>query len=289
MVRFGGYIRIGKNLFTHLVLCIFLKISYTIIVMKFCSYTGKVLLIVSAFFILILGVSAQVTSSGIAFSIPIETEAPVGSIVSYTSGKYILSFKTYDENIFGVVTDTPIASVEDINLEKYRLVVNSGETPVLVSNKNGEIKKGDFITSSETPGVGMKATSSGQVIGIALEDFITATSEETGFVTVFLNVKSQFIALSGTTNVLSALKAGLESPFLSPIITLRYILAALVTGASFVIGFVSFGRISGSSVEALGRNPLAGSSIRRVVFFNFLLTFSIMLGGLFVAYLILIM
>lgn len=257
-------------------------------VMKYCSLSSK-LLLYPALVLAFISFKALAFSSGTAFSVPVELEAPVGSIISYTTGKYVLAFKNYDENIFGVVTDAAAASVEDINLEKYKLVVNSGETSVLVTNKNGEIKKGDFITSSETPGVGMKATQSGQVIGIALEDFVTANNDEVGLVAVFMNVKSQFIALSGTTNVLSALKAGLESPFLSPIITLRYILAALVTGASFVIGFVSFGRISGSSVEALGRNPLAGGSIKRVVFFNFLLTFSIMLGGLFIAYLILIM
>jgi hypothetical protein len=258
--------------------------------MKFCLLSKKSLIFILIIIgTLLISTKVNAVSSGIAFSIPIETEAPVGSIISFTTGKYVLAFKAYDENIFGVVTDASVASIEDLNLEKYQLVVNSGETQVLVSNKNGEIKKGDFITSSDSSGVGMKATQSGQVIGVALEDFVTANSDEVGLITVFMNVKSQFIALSGTTNVLSALKAGLESPFLSPIITLRYILAALVTGASFVIGFVSFGRISGSSVEALGRNPLAGASIRRVVFFNFLLTFSIMLGGLFVAYLILIM
>jgi len=54
-----------------------------------------------------------------------------------------------------------------------------------------------------------------------------------------------------------------------------------------VIGFSSFGKITGSSVEALGRNPLAGGAIRRVMLFNFILTFLIMAMGLGVAYFIL--
>ena len=227
--------------------------------------------------------------SGAAISIPMETEVPVGSLVSFVTGKYIMSFKQYDEKLFGVITDTATVSLEDTNLEKYQLVLNNGDTLVRVTNKNGDIKQGDFITSSDVPGVGMKATQSGQIIGTALEDYVSEKPEDIGTIYVNISIRSQFISMSGTTNVLSALKSGLESPFLSPVITLRYILATLVTGASFVIGFVSFGRISGSSVEALGRNPLAGGSIRRVVFFNFLLTFSIMIGGLFLAYLILIM
>lgn len=238
---------------------------------------------------LFFGVCTLAFSTGTGYSIPIEQESQEGNIISFVNGKYVLSFKEYDSSIFGVVTDEPSTSVEDLNLEKYKLVVNSGESLVTVVNKNGDIRKGDFITTSTLPGVGMKATKSGQVIGTALEDYYATNSDEVGKISVFLNVKSQFISLSGTTNILSALKSGLESPFLTPVITLRYILATLVTGASFVIGFVSFGKISGSSVEALGRNPLAGTSIKRVVFFNFLLTFIIMMGGLFIAYLILIM
>jgi hypothetical protein len=37
----------------------------------------------------------------------------------------------------------------------------------------------------------------------------------------------------------------------------------------------------------LGRNPLAGGAIRRVIFFNFAMTFVIMAIGLGIAYLIL--
>ena len=40
-----------------------------------------------------------------------------------------------------------------------------------VSNQNGDIKAGDYITSSNIPGVGVKATAAGQVVGIAMEDY----------------------------------------------------------------------------------------------------------------------
>jgi F0F1-type ATP synthase membrane subunit c/vacuolar-type H+-ATPase subunit K len=228
-------------------------------------------------------------STGTSYSVPVEQPVVVGSIVSYSNGKYLLSNKKYDENVLGVITDEAITSVEDVNIDQYKLVVTTGDTSVQVTNKYGEIKKGDFVTTSEVPGVGMKASQSGQVIGIALEDYTPTKPEDVGNIDVTLNIKSQFISVAASANLLSALRSGLESPFMSPLITLRYILATLVTGASFIVGFISFGRISGSSVEALGRNPLASSSIRRVVFFNFLLTFTIMLGGLLIAYLILIL
>jgi hypothetical protein len=39
---------------------------------------------------------------------------------------------------------------------------------VKVSTKNGDIQPGDYITTSDIPGVGMKATEPGRVIGKAL-------------------------------------------------------------------------------------------------------------------------
>ena len=64
-------------------------------------------------------------------------------------------------------------------------------------------------------------------------------------------------------------------------------MAALVVLATFIIGFSSFGKISGTSIEALGRNPLASKLIRSAVVLNFALTAIIIAVGLTMAYLIL--
>jgi len=63
------------------------------------------------------------------------------------------------------------------------------------------------------------------------------------------------------------------APVLSPLTTFRYLISAMVVIASFVVGFSSFGKISGKSVEALGRNPLASRDIKSAVVFNFIFTF----------------
>lgn len=231
------------------------------------------------------------SSSGVGYSIPVDSNfnAKDGSIISYKDGKYALASSTYDESMYGVITQQPSVAFQDENLATQVLVVTSGDADVLVSTKNGAIKKGDFITSSNIPGVGMKATHTGQVVGVATQDYSANSPDQVGKILVFLNIHSQFSAQSNNPNVLTALRAGLDSQFLSPLISLRYILAALIAGISFVVGFTAFGRVSGSSVEALGRNPLAGAHIRRIVIFNFLLTFTIMLAGLVVAYLVLIL
>ncbi len=253
---------------------------------NFLTYTYYIVTVLILTFV--LSVSAE--SGGLGYSIPISADVGIdGNIVSFAGAQVGLTQIEYDPNIIGIMTDKVAASIEDINLPEYKLIAVTGETDVLVNTSNGPINIGDYITSSNTPGVGMKATESGQVIGVATQGFDSQNPEEVGKILVLVNIKSQFINPVGSTNVLTALRAGLDSQFLAPIISLRYLLAVIVAGSSFVIGFNSFKKVSGSSVEALGRNPLASSSIRRIVFFNFLLNFFIMMGGLILAYLILVL
>ncbi|HYF05474.1 MAG TPA: hypothetical protein VEA59_04855, partial [Patescibacteria group bacterium] len=70
-------------------------------------------------------------------------------------------------------------------------VALSGRAPVKVTNENGNIQVGDYITSSaKFPGYGMKATRSGVVIGQAIEAF-EANGESSGKVEVFMGVGYQ--------------------------------------------------------------------------------------------------
>ena len=59
----------------------------------------------------------------------------------------------------------------------------AGRVPVKVSTKNGDIKPGDYITTSDIPGIGMKATEPGRVIGKALTGL---SGESEGRVAVFI-------------------------------------------------------------------------------------------------------
>lgn len=71
---------------------------------------------------------------------------------------------TYDPYIIGVAT------AEENKLSIYDLIQTDGVALVKYNLENGPIKKGDFVTSSSSQGVAMKATSSGMVLGVALED-----------------------------------------------------------------------------------------------------------------------
>lgn len=220
-----------------------------------------------------------------AVSVPFPEGMGVGGdIVSYSNVEYILTSVPYDTMMFGVIVDDPEISLEDRNLETYQFLSTDGE--VLV-NVMGTVSEGDYVTSSDTPGVGMVAQETGNILGIALEDYMPNDEEDIGQIYVLLDIKTGLANKSISNNLLDIVKNSLSSPYMTPIEALRYLLAIAVVFASFVIGFGNFGKITGSSVEALGRNPLAGGSIRKVIIFNFALTFIIMAMGLSIAYMVL--
>lgn len=101
-----------------------------------------------------------------------------GTIISSESAtmreELHMANKTYDENIVGVFNET---NTKDMNKTymKQMPVAASGITFVKYNSENGSIKKGDFITSSSEAGVGMKATKTGMVLGVALEDAVSSS------------------------------------------------------------------------------------------------------------------
>jgi hypothetical protein len=76
----------------------------------------------------------------------------------------------------GVVSTKPglLLGADDTSLtsgERGYPVALRGRVPIKLSTENGPIKKGDSLTLSSIPGVAMKATDGGTVVGTALEDF----------------------------------------------------------------------------------------------------------------------
>lgn len=109
---------------------------------------------------------------------------------------------SYDQNAMGVVSTQPgfVAGAYTENSYPIALV---GRVPVKVSNENGEIHAGDYLTSASIPGYAMKATVGGRVLGQAMEDFIADFTNECpkynagnlpatkcGTITVFVNLTS---------------------------------------------------------------------------------------------------
>ncbi len=259
--------------------------------MKFKLFSFLIVIFIFDFYILHFRVAwAQEISSGIAIAIPImDAQVVDGSIISATDKGYVLSNEPYDPTIYGVVTEKPAVSFElaTASANMYP-VITSGKVFVRVAG--GQIKKGDFVTSSKTPGVGQKGDSSGYILGTALEDW-QGDQQKTGLILVAVAPKyNTAVSSSGRgINLLTNVKSAASSPFLTPLTSLRYLLAVVVTAVSFFGSFWYFGRFGKTGIEALGRNPLAAKTITMGIIFNLLLTVVILLAGLFLAYLILVL
>ena len=238
-----------------------------------------------------LVIAEDKVSSGVATSIPILDEKVAnGAIVSSSPKGYVLTSIAYDPSIYGVVSLKPAVAFEKTSDPNSYPVITSGKVYVRVSGSNGNIAKDDVLTSSNKSGVAQKATDNGFVIGTALEAYENSDSEAVGEILIALKPQYNVPVGGGKgINLLKNIKSAAASPFLSPLTSMRYLLAVLVTASAFGMGFLFYGRMTKTGIEALGRNPLAAKTISAGIIFNVILTAVIILAGLFLAYLILVL
>lgn len=233
-----------------------------------------------------------VRAQGVALSVPVaDPDATDGDIISSTEEGYILSSTAYDANMYGVITETPAISFVPVGAAETKTIVSTGTVRVNVSTINGPIKKGNFLTSSPVKGVAQKADKNGFILGVAAQNYTEKNPQKAGKILVALTIKYNTAPSNSVTrtNLLEFLKQSATAPYLTPIASLRYLLAAIISIASFVFGFTYFGKVAQVGVEALGRNPLAAKIIQFSVVLHIVLTIGIILVGLAIAYLILIL
>lgn len=225
-------------------------------------------------------------NNAISLTVVVEGDLPSdpnGSIVVLDKGVYKISNKKADPNQVGVITLNPAVTLRKSSNQNVFDVNTSGTTIIKASNKNGKITKGDYVSSSDLLGVAQKSTESEYVIGVAAEDF----DSELGSLRV--NIEPRYVLLNASTgsNLLNVIRQSSQSVFLAPVDSLRYILAAIVAIASFLFGFSIFGKITGSGIQALARNPLARSSIQINIIIEFILNIGIIVFGIIISYFIL--
>ncbi len=233
---------------------------------------------------------AQVDSSGTAISSPVnDPDAVNGDLVCTSKEGNKRCNEEYALSIFGVISENSALELEDLELKDSRLVITSGIASVRVSTVNGNIKEGDFITTSAKAGVGEKATRNGYVVGAAMENYEAESADTIGSIQVLINIHPDS-KISGTGgNLLQFIRSGLAVPVLEPLEALRYLLAIAMVLISFTFGMIYFGRASRAGIEAIGRNPLAKKVIQLTVVLNVVLTIVIVAIGLGIAYLILVL
>lgn len=226
-------------------------------------------------------------SFGVAYYVPLkDKKASEGSIVSFTKEGYVLSNTSYDPLVVGIVARNPAVIFEVESLKSETPILSTGNTYIRVSAENGQIKKGDPITSSTVPGVGMKATLSGYVVGSSLENYNPQNPKEVKTIAATLNIHFVALQQKKLDNLWDVFNLTALATYEQPTTVFRYFLAGLIVVISFIFGFVSFGRVASRGIEALGRNPLAGRMIQFGIFLNVIITVSIILAGLAIAYII---
>lgn len=190
---------------------------------------------------------------------------------------------SYDSRIFGVFVQKPILVLREATSSSLP-IIRTGDTIVNVTDFNGEIKKGDFVTSSPVPGKGMKAGQSGYVLGIALENAKFGSQVQnfenrtirSGTTKVALRIEyAELTTARSSSRLLSQLNAAFFRNIQDPekfTLTIRYIIAGIIAILAFAIGFFSVSRSVSKAVEAVGRNPLAKQSILASVILQIVLT-----------------
>ncbi len=250
----------------------------------------SVFLVIFLFIVGVGIVKAQQPLTGVAISVPLNEQNVVdGDIVCSATSGYSLCKNPYDSSMYGVVNETPVASITNGTLPNFHLVITQGEVPVKVTTINGKIKVGDYVTSGGTTGVGQLADKTGYVLGRALEAYSDSDTKKVGTIKVSVAIHAKIDTLASVKqNLVELLGTGFSALGVGPIAALRYVVASTMVLVSFVIGFIYFGRIAKTGVEAIGRNPLAGARIQFSVLVNIVIMVIIALVGLATAYLILV-
>lgn len=225
---------------------------------------------------------------GIATLVPTNVKnVPDGSVISSAQNGAILSDVPYDPQVLGIVSRDAAIAISTNNSPNSIPVISDGTVYVLVSTQQGNINKGDFLTTSTIPGIAVKAVDSGYVLGSALESYSDPNPKATALIAVDLNLhyyNTKPTLLGSLTDILKfALLPTPNAP--SPIF--KYITAALVVLASLVLAFLTFGRTAAKGVEALGRNPAASRIIHLGIILNVMIVVVIVFAGLTVAFMIL--
>lgn len=211
------------------------------------------------------------------------------------------------QNMFGVSVDPRQLPVRiargEVRNETY--VASSGTYTVLVSDQNGSIQSGDYLTLSSISGVAMKAgTEESTVLGRAgaafndssvslgtttLKDVNGASSKtvKLGSVPVTINIQSnpnETSTKAKVPEVLERIGQAIAEKEVSPI---RIYISLAITAVTLIATIAVLYSGVRNSIISIGRNPMSKKSIFRALLEIILTSFLILIIGLFAVYLLL--
>ena len=203
--------------------------------------------------------------------------ASIVSLKNNSSDEVVAASHINSDNLLGVVVSANSSSLSlTNNLANQVQVATSGTLGVLVSDINGVINRGDYITASPIKGVGMKATDNARIVGIS-QGSIEGGSKQTikndsgkdqtvtvGQVPVLVNVSSYFkqpdktLIPSAVQNIANAF-AGRSVSALPIIISAGIFVVTLLVVVIIIYAMIR------NAIISVGRNPLSQSAVYRNV------------------------
>ena len=240
---------------------------------------------------------AENISADVTVSYPlVDVDATDGDILVSTDKGLVRATDAYNIKLFGIVKKESIVVFKQEGNDTIP-VARGGVVRVNVTDLNGEINQGDYVTSSPIAGKGQRADKTGYSIGTAMGGFEPVSTEtiegkEVTIGTVPVALKIEFVELStprSTPRLIEQLTTALFQSAQDPnkfAEMVKYIIAGIVVLASFLTGFFTFSRSVANGVEAIGRNPLAKVSIYLSIALNMIFTIVITGVGIFASILI---
>ncbi len=254
-------------------------------------------------------VNAASTSSSFIQSYNAPSSLQEGMIVQLQNNNANNVEPATESNIyrtFGVVVNLGNAAIAVENNSKTAnqvFVANSGRYQVLVSDQNGTISTGDYITLSSVNGIGMKDNATEPIVvaqalgsfkgtGAILGTDNLKTSNGTqivhiGLVSASISIGHNpllSISNSGVPKILENLSKSIAGKTVSPWrIWLGVVVLLLV---AIISGSMLFGAVR-SSLISIGRNPLSKKAISKGFVEVVLLALIIFISAVFGVYLLL--
>jgi hypothetical protein len=209
--------------------------------------------------------------------------------------------------MLGIVVPASTATITltpDKVTQQQVLVATSGRFQVLISNQNGPIKVGDYITVSSIAGVGMKADENQtQVIGRAVSAFTGSanvlgtvkvkntqgkeSNVSLGMATVDMTISHNPLFNKPSDFVPGFLQNAANGVSNKPVSVARiYLSMTVMLVTAFLTGLLIFSGVRAGMV-AVGRNPLSKKSIIRSLIQTVIAGLIIFIAGVFAVYLLL--
>lgn len=211
-----------------------------------------------------------------------------GDIIVLENSTYRVSKKVNDAKIVGVYIDNPTVGVNYDKEINNKAIISSGVVLTRVSAENGPISKNDEISTSTIPGVGMKALPNSNILGTALVNYAPSNPNTVTVIPVLI---------SSSATAKTTVKRTLFDIFTlsntviteSPSTVFKYVVASIIVLVALALSFFTFSRIASNGIAALGRNPMASTKINAAILLNVLLALTIIVAGVFVAYLVILL